>query len=205
MIDLNFHKNASQEANKQFFVENCIENKNTAGETTSSANNKQSEESQASAQNNTIMAENKISANASQIEAEEQFLGNRNCGKGTVIPAVEGKQIPHSINNTETTMEISEAITGINACENETLVNILNEHGDYKKVGKPTPEVSEGEVVQLNDGNPRETVVNNGCNGKSFVITVSKTAVAFGILAIVLAASHQSGSIKLKSIIQTRL
>lgn len=199
------YQKTSREATEQFVGGNCIENNNTAGETTSSDSINPSEESQTSAHNKEIMIKEKeISSNASQVEAEEQFFGG-NCGKGTVIPAAEGKQIPHSINNTETTMEISEAITGINACENETLVNSLYKHGDYKKVGKPTPEVSEGEVVQLNDGNPRETVVNNGCNGKSFVITVSKTAVAFGILAIVLAASLQSGSVKLKSIIQTRL
>ena len=196
-----------KEAEQFFGGQNCDKGKTTipSGERTSSDSINQSEESQTSAHNKETMAKEEISANASQVEAEEQFLGGGNCGKGTVIPAAEGKQIPHSINNTETTMKISEAITGINACENETLVNSLYEHGDYKKVGKPTPEVSEGEVVQLNDGNPRETVVNNGCNGKSFVITVSKTAVAFGILAIVLAASLQSGSVKLKSIIQTRL
>lgn len=84
------YQKTSREANKQFFVENCIENKNTAGETTSSDSNNKSEESQTSTQNNAIMAKNKISPNASQIEAEEQFLGGGNCGKGNATPNAEG-------------------------------------------------------------------------------------------------------------------
>ena len=102
----NKNQNTSREANKQFFVGNCIENNNTAGDIISSDSINKSTESQTSTHNTTNMRVEHFFANASQVEAEEQFFGG-NCGKGNATPNAEGtgsaevinlKQIKHDNN-----------------------------------------------------------------------------------------------------------
>lgn len=94
----NENQKTSREATEQFFVENCIENKNTAGETTSSDSNNKSEESQTSTQNNAIMAKNKISPNASLVEAVKQFFGGSSIENNTTHQAAGRENSAEVIN-----------------------------------------------------------------------------------------------------------
>ena len=124
------------------------------------------------------------------------FLGGESCGK---------KSRCHTYNDkNQEEMKISNTITGLSACENGQPMINFNGQGDYEEVGNSTPEVSDGEVVQHNDGNSgktdaqfesgkTKTEANNGCQGKSFIRIASETAFVCGILAIAFGAFYQSG------------